>query len=73
MITIKCDKCGKESDNHFEFDCARFSYLDAGDTLHFIHLCTTCQKELQIVEDKAFAKFLGEDKIRDWDRHNGIN
>jgi len=73
MLTIKCNKCGKESDNKFEFDCARFSYTDADRILRFVHLCDDCQKDLQKVEDKAFAEFLGEKEIRNWDRHEGID
>ena len=73
MITIKCDKCGKESDNHNEFDSARFSYIDGEHTLRWVHLCKECQKELQQVEEKAFATFMGEEGIRNWERHNGVN
>jgi len=73
MITIQCNKCGKERDSGFAFDNTRFSYLDADNKLRWIHLCKCCQKDLQKVEDKAFAEFLGEDEIRDWDRHDGIN
>ena len=73
MITIKCDKCGKESDNKFAFDSARFSYVNADNKLRWIHLCKNCQNDLQKVEDKAFAEFLGEKEIRNWDRHEGID
>ena len=73
MITITCNKCSMESDNKNAFDCARFSYLDSRNYLCFIHLCKDCQVDLQKVEDKAFAEFLGEDEVRDWDRHDGIS
>ena len=73
MITIKCDKCGKESDNHNEFDSARFSYLDGENTLRFIHLCTGCQRKLQKAEEEMFATFMEVPGLRNWERHNGID
>lgn len=77
MITIKCDKCGKASDNSYMFAEKRFSYVTHdGARARFIHLCAGCQetlqKTLQEMTDKAIADFLDVPRIRQWTSHNGI-
>ena len=75
MITLKCDKCGRETNNPHVFDDMHFSFLDGNDTraiLHSIHLCVTCQNELVNKVNAAIAEFLGEDEIYEWRSQRSI-
>jgi hypothetical protein len=71
-ITIKCNKCGKESYNTYFFEEVSFSYLNKESQLRNIHLCSQCQKVLLDLTNATVAKFIGEESVRDWNRHKGV-
>lgn len=68
MITIKCDKCGTESDNQYRFDNKRFYFVDStnGNALRHVHLCGKCQGELSNSIEKAIALFIGCPGLTNW-------
>ena len=68
MVTIKCNKCGIESNNPYAFDNVRFSYIDENSVLQNIHLCEKCQLKLLNKKLDTMAVFIGEKKISSWNK-----
>jgi hypothetical protein len=69
MLTIKCNKCGSESNNEHLFSNRVYSYIDGGNMLKpGIHLCDECQIALLAKTNAAVAEFLGVPFVRDWSK-----
>lgn len=72
MITIKCNKCGLENSNGYQFKQKHFHFI-ADNTNHpNIHLCGSCQSDLRLVIDETIAKFMGVENVCGWVESKGI-
>jgi hypothetical protein len=66
MLTIKCDKCGKESGEPLDFENGSYFFYDANHDPDVAHLCRDCAATLQKSIDEAVICFLERPGISGW-------
>lgn len=76
MITIKCDKCARESNNPYVFGNCAFTFIDEGCRARQVHLCIKCQLDLEGLEDQVRVAFIKENvevvAMGKWKRREGV-
>lgn len=72
MVAIKCDKCGFESDNEYQFGQRHFRFIPDSISCPSMHLCVACQSDLRLAINKTVAEFMGAPGIRNWAEGKGI-